>query len=505
VDLEYLTHGFKTGLLNGIMGYLFKHMAIRLWTALVVGSLVALVVLPLFAGAVGPGWMIVPGIGLLVVAYWFSGMAFAAMGRRRLARLLGEATVWDRAGMSREVRQTLARAAATVDSFLFSPLSRRAPARRLLAQMARFQLVQTEPETSSDAIVRAYLHAFPQDRDAAIKWLDGVLAGRAVTRRSHDIAARIGAAHPEDAVIGRMLAQFYLAERRCDFAALQSYRQLVDAGEPMPNTVLGDLADLFLSEMRADNLALEVYLHAHERGGRDARLLPGIAACCRRIHPSPRTLPLLEKADTVLTGIDASRRSSMAAAFLPELTDAGHGRPARGRPIRWAAIGPIFRKVLAGWVRLASAGAAGVSRGVRKIGSGLWSRQAKSALKWAAMGVFMIAVGWLLVNTAMHLADTFKTVETAPAPVAAPVTDPFTLQVAAYVKETDARRYVDQLKGQGLDAYWTRASGSSKTWYQVRISHFKTKTAARTMGEDLKKRQLIGDYYVANYKRPDVP
>jgi len=121
------------------------------------------------------------------------------------------------------------------------------------------------------------------------------------------------------------------------------------------------------------------------------------------------------------------------------------------------------------------------------------------------MGLFMIGVGWLVINTAIHFADTFKTVEKAPLPVVAPATDPFTLQVAAYLKESDARRYVDQLKGQGLDAYWNRASGSSKTWFQVRISHFKTKAEARSVGEDLKARQLIGDYYVANYKRPDVP
>jgi cell division protein FtsN len=126
-------------------------------------------------------------------------------------------------------------------------------------------------------------------------------------------------------------------------------------------------------------------------------------------------------------------------------------------------------------------------------------------LKWSAMGLFMIGVGWLVINTAIHFAVTFKTVEKEPVTVVAPVTDPFTLQVAAYLNETDARRYVDQLKGQGLDAYWTRASGSNKTWYQVRVSHFKTKAEARTVGEDLKTRQLIGDYYVANYKRPDVP
>jgi hypothetical protein len=487
------------------MGYLFKHLAVRLWTALVIGGLAALVLLPPFAGAVGPGWMIVPGIGLLAAAYWSTGVAFAAMGRRRLERLLGEATVWERAGMLREVRQALARAAAMVDSFFFSPFSRRTPAVRLLAQTARFQMAQTASESSSDAIVGAYLQAFPRDRDAAIKWLDGVLAGRVVTPQSHDIAARIGAAHPKDMAIQRILAQFYLAERRGDFAALQTYGLLVDAGGPLPDTLILDIADLFLAEQRPDNLALKVYLDVYSRGGRDKRLLPGIAACCRMIHPSPLTLPLLERADEVLAGIDASQRSKMAAAFLPEMTDSGRGRSARDHRITRPDVGPMIRNTLAGLRKLASDGVAGVSSLLRKTCGGLSSRRTKSVLKWSALGLFMIGVGWLVINTAMHLADTFKTVEKTPVPVVAPVTDPFTLQVAAYLNETDARRYVDQLKSQGLDAYWTRATGSSKTWYQVRISHFKTKAEARTVGEDLKTRQLIGDYYVANYKRPDVP
>ncbi len=487
------------------MGYLFKHLAVRLWTALVIGSLAALVVLPPFAGAVGPGWMIVPGLCLLAAAYWFTGVAFVAMGRRRLERLLGEAAIWERADMPREVRQALNRAAATVDSFLFSPLSRKVPAGRLLAQMARFQLAQTPTEWSSDGVIGAYLHHFPRDRDAAIQWLDAVLSGRALTRQSHDIAARIGAVHPQDEAIQRLLAQFYLAERRCDFAALQTYGLLMDAGEPLPDTLVGDIADLFLSQQRPDNLALKVYLDVFERGDRDHRLRPGIAACCRMIHPSPLTLPLLEKADAALEGIDASQRSKMAEAFLPELTDTGPVRPARGPWINRPAMGPMIRMAWTGLVRSASGCAAGCSHLWRHVRRVLSSRRTKSAVKWSAMGLFAIGVGWLVVNTAMHLAANVKTVEKTPVPVVAPVTDPFTLQVAAYLKETDARRYVSQLAGQGLDAYWTRASGSGKTWYQVRISHFKTKAEARAVGEDLKKRQLIGDYYVANYKRPDVP
>jgi hypothetical protein len=487
------------------MGHLLKHMAVRLWTALIAGILAVLMVLPPFAGAVGPAWMIVPGLGLLALAYWLTGMIFAAMGRRRLERLLGEASVWDRAGMPREVRQTLDRAVDVVDSFFFSPLSRRAPARRLLVRMARFQLAQTGPGSSSDAVVGAYLYAFPRDRDAAVRWLDGVLSGRAVTQRSHDIAARIGSVHGEDAAVQRMLAQFYLAERRCDFAALKAYRQVVDAGEPLPDELIGDMADLFLAQPRADDLALAVYLDVYERGGRDTRLLPGIAACCRVIRPGPLTLPLLEKADKALAGFDASRRAGMAAAFLPPSADAAPPPPARPRRIMRQSILPTIRSALTGLGRLVSRGAAGFSGLWRKLRAGLGSRQAKSSLKWAAMGLFTIALGWLVVNTATHLADTVQPVENAPVPVDIPVTDPFTLQVAAYVKESDARRYVAQLKGQGVDAYWTRASGSNKTWYQVRVSHFATKAEARAVGEDLKKQQLIGDYYVANYKRSDVP
>jgi hypothetical protein len=169
------------------------------------------------------------------------------------------------------------------------------------------------------------------------------------------------------------------------------------------------------------------------------------------------------------------------------------------------AIASTIRQTLTGLRNLAYGCAAGVSSLLRKTRGGLSSRRVKSVLKWSAMGSFMIGVGWLLINTAMHMADTLKPAEKAPVPVVAPVTDPFTLQVAAYLNETDARHYVEQLKGQTLDAYWTRATSSNKTWYQVRIAHFKTKAEARAVGEDLKRRQLIGDYYVANYKRPDVP
>ena len=82
------------------------------------------------------------------------------------------------------------------------------------------------------------------------------------------------------------------------------------------------------------------------------------------------------------------------------------------------------------------------------------------------------------------------------------VTDPYTLQVAAYLKTEHADKYVAQLKSMGLDAYWTKAQGAKSKWYQVRLSHFADKASARAYGDSLKAKGIIDDFYVANYQRP---
>jgi len=483
------------------MDHLFRHLAVRLWTTVVAGSVVTLVVLQPFAGTIGPDWMIIPGAGLFALVYWLSGVVFAMLGRRRLTHLLKEATVWDRAGMAREAGQALGRAAEVVDSYLFSPFSRKEPAGRLLAKTARFEMAQGAFEWTSDGVIGAYLQRFPRDRVAAVKWLEEVLAGRGVSQNAHDIAARIGAAHPDDLIVQRLLTQFYLAERRCDFVALQTYRHVMEAGEPMTESLLSDLADLFLTQPRADGLALAVYLTALEHNGSPSHLLPAVAACCRTIRPSPLNAPLLQRAETALAGIDEDRRKAMAAAFVPEISDrqAQRGRRA-SRPAR-RPFAAVVRDALKRSGTVLAAGAESL-RGLRRY---TMTDNARKAFKWTGLGLVAAAVAVLVLNTALHYSANFDSEEKIPEPVVAPVTDPFTLQVAAYLKEADARRYVEQLKAQGLDAYWTRASGAGKTWYQIRIAHYKTKADARAIGEDLKARQLIGDYYVANYKRPDIP
>jgi cell division septation protein DedD len=121
----------------------------------------------------------------------------------------------------------------------------------------------------------------------------------------------------------------------------------------------------------------------------------------------------------------------------------------------------------------------------------------------AGLGAILV---WL-VATAMddYVSRPPEAPATAEAPAAEPppaiTDDPYTLQVAAYLKQELALRRVEELKRKGLEAYWTETSSGGKVYYQVRISHFRDQQSARDFGRSLKGKGLIEDFYVTNYVR----
>ena len=486
------------------MGQASKHIAVRLWISFISGSLIALLVLPLPARSMGPDFMVIPALLFIAISYWATGFVLKRMGLRQLNLLMNEAAVWERAGMAREARNALFQAESTLDSFFFSPFSRKNPAEKLLAQIARFQLTQAYPESSSEIVVGSYLRLFPSDREAAVKWLERVLAGRSITKQSHDIASRIGSAHGDDFDIQGMLARFYVSEDCLDFTALTTFRYLIESRKKMGDDLLLGIVDLFLSHRRADKLALEAYIMGHAKGRGGERLLEGIAACRHVILPTPLTQPLLDMADAVLEGTSPRQQAAMMARFIPE-NNGGEAAP----KVREKRMPRISLRAMAkkGWI-LSAESTGKLFSLILVAGSRtrslLSSRSVRKAFKWGALGVFGLCVGWLAVTTVLHLAEGLKPLPQIAEPETIQIGDPFTLQVAAYLKADDARRYVDQLKDNGLDAYLVQATANNRVWFQVRVSHFKTKADARSMGETLKKRKLIDDFYVTNYTRTDM-
>jgi hypothetical protein len=140
----------------------------------------------------------------------------------------------------------------------------------------------------------------------------------------------------------------------------------------------------------------------------------------------------------------------------------------------------------------------------RRVAEGFrWVKRTPAARRWLRRaGLVAVAMGAivLVVNTAGYLIRSEKRPE--PRIPVVEVTGRFTIQVAAYLKKEHAKRYAEELKQHDLDVYWTENTGDRQTWYQVRISRFEDKNAARAYGDRLKESGIIEDYYIANYEPP---
>jgi hypothetical protein len=288
---------------------------------------------------------------------------------------------------------------------------------------------------------------------------------------------------------------------RTDFPALQTYRRIIDRSEPAPPVFVDNLADLFFRERRTDEWALKAYLQAFGRDANRRNLLRGIAACLRWTPQTERNQHLLEKGRSYLEGIDDRELEKMSSGFKPPAPPAAPPKRRAG-PGVIAVSGRLIKNLAQGFDRGVRSAALWLAATLKAIGSIFKkSRSARRILAGAVLFGLSVVVAVLMVNTIGHLTRSQQSTAESKDITAVVITDPFTIQVAAYLKPDYAYRYVEQLKKQGLDAYWNEAASGDKHWYQVRVSHFKDKDSARAYGESLKAKGIIDDYYVANYRK----
>ncbi len=244
--------------------------------------------------------------------------------------------------------------------------------------------------------------------------------------------------------------------------------------------------------------ALQVYLAAHKAG--DESAVEGIAAAVRWLPETEESRPLLKQAKQVVDTQDRplSGRGSLER-FRPDVADAATAAPRQQaqRPNgAQSRVRPRAREAMA-WLT----GQFDFRKKPSRDQAGIWFSgiPIRQALPFAA-GMLVVALvaiaGWQYYDRPA------QDVQSIPEKVAEEVviTDPFTIQVAAYLKSADAQRFVDQLIEAELDAFWTQAASANRSWYQVKVSHFATREAAQAYGRELKSKGLIDDFYVANYE-----
>lgn len=481
------------------MAHALKHMAFRIWGTVLIGGLIGLWLLPALDFGLEPVWVPIPAALLVLLVFLFIGWLFNRLGLLLADRHIDEAVAWERVGSLAAAEVAYEKALAVFDSFLISPRAKRVAADRLTSRLSRFYLAKTDKQHTSETFVAFYLRAHPDDGEVAESWLRQARAGEGLDPRFYDTAAGVGKALAGNRVIQQLLARLYLSENRTDFPALQTYRRATGGRGKAGWAIAKDVARLFLKDGRADEWALQLYLQAVAADEPGEDLLNGIAACVHWIPETSRNRRMLTVAHQYLEGIDPDQLALMRVGFTPP------------KPIEAPVTQSGLKKILALTGKALWAGLCGIAgvllgsvRTVHDLAGKLVSRARRSPLtrpilNWVAVTLLTGVVIVLIINTVGYLVRP-RSPGQATAPVKKVVTDRFTLQVAAYLKKKHAEKYVAHLKTLGLDAFWIVTTRRNKTWYQVRVSHFPDKAAARAYGQSLKEQGLIDDFYVANYE-----
>ena len=479
-----------------------KHIAVRIWLTVLLGGVVCLWVLPSFQARIGIDWALLPAVLIMVVAFALIGWASTRWGLNTVERLLQEAGGFERDGMASEAENRFRRALAVFDSFLISPLIKKQKSGRLTARVARFYLARAARSYDTEAFLESYLQTNPQDEEVAENWIRQKDSRDGLREEHQELAYLIGSAHPKNRTIQSVLARYYLMLERTDFPALQTYRRVLSTERQVPAEFLKNLANLFLRERRADEWALEIYLQAIVENDPHPEIIQGIAACVRWISLTERNKAMLQRAYRHLDGMDTAEIKKASAGFKPSVPPSNQRviqRPAQKRQTFLQSTAAVLQTLYEDLTALPL----WIFKQIRSvIRWALQSKKSRHVLTAMLLAGLTAAVVVLVINTVGHLVKSETPVAQKIEKAPEVITDPFTLQVAAYLKPGYAKTYVEKLKKQGLDAYWREAISANKKWYQVRVSHFPDKKSARDYGESLKAKGIIDDYYVANFIVP---
>lgn len=487
------------------MTHALRHFSIRLWVSLLAGSLLVLIGFPAMGESVGLVAAFWAVLVCFIFCFFLGGWFGNTFGMRWVDRLMREAGIWERAGNFKQSEVVFRKAVAIFDSFLISPLLRQEKSRQLSARMARFYLSRAETDQTANTFIMAYLHRYPDDEEVSDVWLQKADLEEFCLREDDDLAFKIGEAQPDNKSLQRLLAHACLLAERIDYPALKAYRRIIETPGPDDRGIINEIAARFFKDRRADRWALKAFFLAFKLDRKKTWLLRGMAACMQRSSINDRSSRDYREVEKLLSRLDKEALAKMGKDFVaPPPPKAEPVPPLKKEYFKtvWASLKSVTSALIST--------AAAFSDAFGKKGISLFQqikhhKNTRAFLKWAALGLAGAGLVVLMINTAVYLIPSSEAplIEPEPEqPVESVVTDPFTLQVAAYLKVEHAEKFVAALKNQGLDAYYTEAQGTKSHWFQVRISHFPTKEAARAHGEELKAKGIIDDFYVANYQQP---
>ncbi len=432
------------------MIWFLRYIGIHLWITTLICIPVSFYLLP----ALG---VILPGTSPVTLGVWIF-LFFLVTGAvitdriagKWVAALIREGQSWEHSGIVEKARTHYLKALRIYDTFLLWPFSARKTALEISRAMARLELNTRGGHPNFTHSILIYLKLNPDDIHMAGLWLSRIHRTGDVTAADQEVLTVLAQKHGANPSVNRLLADIFLNLNRNDFTAMQLYAQVMN----QPGT-----ADTFQDRIQA-------------------------------VMPMP-------EAGLTLKETYAADSMTRAAGLPPHPPDPGRDpiRFTQGAAALWklivSGVSAVFATLRSDVNRLVS--------GVRKIVVYLRThRTVRSHIKTGLFALMGIGLAIFTVNTIFHTVKT-RPVEQPQIDVEEPVIPhPFTIQVAAYLKQSHAQRYVDQLKKKQIDASIKTVEGGGKTWFVVKVSAFADKQRATEYGRKLKQQNIIDDFFVTN-------
>ncbi|MCA1794287.1 MAG: SPOR domain-containing protein [Desulfotignum sp.] len=422
-----------------------RNISVRLWVT-------TLLVIP-FCFYVMPGVrQIFPGMGFVLFALGVGAVCYGIVdflmhffGRKLIQKLIREAEMWERAAIHNRSQKKYFQAVRIYDSFLLSPLSVGKINTRLTGALARFSLTFDRENGIFRQAPIAYLQRNLWDDTLAALWLKRLCTKGAVGDQEQDLLTRLADIHHANMTLVPLLTRLFLHLERLDFAAKQIYARAMEDAQLQKE--YGKKIHLLLKE------SLQIF-------------------------DDDAAYPVQNVQPHSISFIDRQKVSDLRKPLFTG--------------IRYL-VRYVWMLLVSGW-------------GFVRRYFGLVVMRIQTENKWrvylkaGALGVLSLGLLVFVYNTISHLqkSKAVDEVEVIIEKIEKKVPKPFTIQVAAYLKQSHADQYLKVLKQEGIAARIKKTDGGGKTWYLIQVSEFTDRAAATAYGNQLKAQNLIEDFFVSN-------
>jgi hypothetical protein len=419
------------------MIWFLRKISLHLWITTLLTIPLSFYVLPWLIGLFPGINPITTGFVTLIGIGGVLGFLMDYTAKKNIMDHIKEGQVWERSGISNKAEKSYLKALRLYDTFLLWPFSAKKIAQKISQAIAKFEL-NTPIENQNFRLVPAvYLKMNPEDEDVARLWLAQLRQSTIVTSLEQD-------------VLSDLVEKYYASKHL---------------------SVL--MVDIFIGLGRKDFIAKKLY---------------------QQILKNPLLENRYSKRIEAIIGMPDEILQKEAFFFQGER-----------KPIKKIEIGKIIQAITARGIiflkRSFTLMGSILSFLIISLSKGLaYIKEHEKIQFFLKAGSLLIISAWLgffMINTLSHMFKS-RTIEKERIKIQMQVPKPFTIQVAAYLKQEHAHGYVEVLSKKGIDAMVKKVDGGGKTWYVVRVSQFPDKKSAAAYGQQLKQQKIIDDFFVNN-------